>query len=115
MRASALIVASILGFFPSLASAGVPNLDALIKKGGQAVLEYSDEAANPYPDRTFTVQMLLEGGNDDGRKLKMMLISKQGTKTALRFQEPADLKGLALVIKGGAEIYVKLPRNQKCL
>ena len=113
MRFRALILASSLSLIPCVASAEVPNLEALIKKGGQAILEYSDKAANPYTDRTFIVQMRLEGGNDDGRKLKMKMISKHGTRTAIRFQEPSDLKGLALVIKGASEIYVKLPGTRK--
>lgn len=89
------------------------DLEELIEEGGQAVLEYSDKAANPYPNRTFTVEMILEGGADDGQTLKMKMISKNGNRTALRFLEPADLQGLALVIKGAEQIYVKLPGTRK--
>ena len=113
MRVCALTLGVLLGFLPSFAAAEVPNLDSLIKKGGQAVLEYADKVANPFPDLTMTVQMRLEGGSDDGRILKMEMLSKDASKIALRFETPADLKGLALVIKGASEIYVKLPGSRK--
>ena len=95
------------------AQASSLDVDALVKKGAQAVLERSDSEANPYATRTMSVQMTLNGDGDVDKKLAMEMFSKGATKTALRFKAPADLKGLALVIKGSSEIYVKLPGTRK--
>jgi len=91
--------------------------DALIGEGAVAVLKENDRRANPYTDRTMNVRMTLRGGDDDGRQLEMLMMTKEGAhagiRTAIRFAKPADIKGLAIVIKGSNEIYVKLPGSKK--
>ena len=99
--------------FGGSAVAGGFNVEELIKEGPGAILLRSDLEANPYPDRTMSVEMVLKGGGDDGKVLGMKMYSKGATRTALRFKSPSDLKGLALVIKGASEIYVKLPGTKK--
>ena len=101
-----------LVFAGSAAAAGF-NVEELIKQGPDAILSQSDIEANPYPDRTMAVEMVLKGGGDDGKVLAIQMYSKGATRTALRFKSPSDLKGLALVIKGASEIYVKLPGTKK--
>tara|TARA_B100001964_G_C14090527_1_gene534567 strand:+ start:93 stop:863 length:771 start_codon:yes stop_codon:yes gene_type:complete len=89
------------------------SLDTLIAQGGDALLAEADRRANIAPDITRQVKMVLTGGDDNGNELMMEQITKDGKGTAIRFSKPADLKGLALVIKGEAEIYVKLPGSKK--
>jgi len=45
--------------------------------------------------------------------VKMTVITKGTDRRALRFDEPADIRGMGVVIKGTDELYVRLPGSSK--
>jgi len=99
---------------PSPVQAGEPDpsLDALVAKGGDALLEEADKRHNPFEDQTITVRMTLLGGGNDGNQYTFQTITKGDNLRAISFEEPADMKGMGVVIKGRDDIYVKLPARQ---
>ncbi|OIP42549.1 MAG: hypothetical protein AUK47_04115 [Deltaproteobacteria bacterium CG2_30_63_29] len=100
---------------PSPVQAGEPDpsLDALVAKGGDALLEEADKRHNPFEDQTITVRMTLLGGGNDGNQYTFQTITKGDNLRAISFEEPADMKGMGVVIKGRDDIYVKLPDMRK--
>lgn len=106
------LVLSTTLLMPSFGFAKSPSIDQLITQGGDALLQEADERANVAPDVTRQVKMVVHEAKGT-REIMMEQITKDGKGTAIRFSKPADLKGLALVIKGKSEIYVKLPGTKK--
>ena len=106
------LVALAIMLTPALLLAKAPSIEQLIEQGGDALLQEADQRANIAPDVTRQVKMVLHE-SDGMREIMMEQLTKYGRGTAIRFSKPADLKGLALVIKGKSEIYVKLPGSKK--
>jgi len=89
------------------------KVDQLLKAGATPLLQFIDERSDPYPNVDRTVEMRLKDKNGEGKTIEMQVKIKEGTKTAVRFQKPTDLKGMSIVMKGANEIYVKLPGSSK--
>ncbi len=107
-------VLSLTGMLGSASAEGTDEVFAkMLSSDAQAVLAMADHRASPYTDITMEITMILRGGDDDGKELSMTQYTKEGTKAAIKFRSPADLKGLGIVIKGDNEIYVKLPGSKK--
>jgi hypothetical protein len=85
----------------------------LVAKGPQAVLEAADLQHNNFADQELTVRMTIRGGTEDGRQLEFVTLTKGDKQRAMRFEAPADMKGMGVVIKGRDEIYVRLPDSPK--
>ena len=111
--AASYLVAAMLLFTatPALA-ADDPELERLLKSGADAVLAESDRRLTNWEDQTLRVQM--DGvGPGETKRLELTVITKGGDRRALRFREPADMRGMGVVIKGMDEIYVRLPGSSK--
>ena len=87
--------------------------DGLIAAGPEALLVEADNRHNPFDDQIITVKMVMHGGANDGNELQFKTITKGENMRAIRFEAPADMKGMGVVIKGRDEIYVRLPDAQK--
>lgn len=112
----ALLAALALGSVAATpAFAGEPDAqyETLKARGAQALLEEADRRHNPFVDQTILVKMTLKGGANDGKTIKIETITKGENMRAFRFEEPADMKGMGVVIKGRDEIYVRLPGTEK--
>jgi hypothetical protein len=96
---------------PALA-ADDPQLAALLAQGPAALLAEADARHNRRDDETLTVRMTTHGKGDEGRTLKVVIRTK-GDRRALRFEEPGDIRGMGIVVKGKDEIYVRLPDAPK--
>lgn len=107
------LLAALAFVAPAVASEPDAQYETLKAKGAQALLEEADQRANPFSDQTMKVRMTLKGGANDGKTLKMETITKGDNMRAIRFEEPADMKGMGVVIKGRDEIYVRLPGSEK--
>ena len=108
------VVALLMLTVPALsAAADHPDLETLLSQGPEALLKRADALADPHSTVTREVRMTLKGGGDDGRELKMTIINGPKSRAALRFSYPADLKGLAVLMKGKNEMYIKLPGSKK--
>jgi len=114
MKLTTLILALLL-LVPSAAFAGDPDpkLDDLLSAGPDALLKEADNRHNPFKDQTITVKMVMHGGSNDGNELQFKSITKGENMRAIRFEAPADMKGMGVVIKGRDVIYVRLPDSEK--
>ena len=114
LAAFALATTFALGAGPATAWAG--DVDAAyeaIKGDAAKLLDEADNRSNAFDDQTITVRMTLKGGSNDGNTIKITTITKGESMRAIRFEEPADMKGMGVVIKGKDEIYVRLPGAEK--
>lgn len=99
--------------FPALAAAADhPKLAELEKAGAVALLQAADDAMTQWKDQTLKVKMTTSGAGDAEHSISMTIFSKGASLRALRYDEPADVRGMGVVIKGSDEIYVRLPDNE---
>ncbi len=89
-----------------------PALEGLLKQGADALLAEADKRLTNWDDQTLTIRMRGHGPGDD-KTLQLTVITAGGDRRALRFDEPADIRGMGVVIKGMDEIYVRLPGSPK--
>ncbi len=89
-----------------------PKLEGLLAQGADALLTEADSRLTNWEDQTLVVTMHAKGPNDD-KQTKMTIITKGADRRALRFDEPADIRGMGVVIKGTDELYVRLPGSSK--
>lgn len=89
-----------------------PSLAGLLKAGPEALLKEADKRLSNWEDQTLEVSMHAKGPNDD-KRMKMKVITRGEDRRALRFVEPADIRGMGVVIKGTDELYVRLPGSSK--
>lgn len=89
-----------------------PKLEALKKAGAVALLQAADDAMTQWKDQTLKVKMTTSGAGDAEHSITMTIFSKGASLRALRYDEPADVRGMGVVIKGSDEIYVRLPDNE---
>ncbi|MDX9719174.1 MAG: outer membrane lipoprotein-sorting protein [Myxococcota bacterium] len=115
MRSCSFALLLLALLFPLAASAADPDpaFDGLVQKGAQSLLEEADKRHNDFKDQTIQVKMVLHGGANDGNEYQFVTITKGDNMRALRFEAPADMKGMGIVIKGRDEIYVRLPDTDK--
>ena len=95
---------------PSLAAAeDDPKLAALLAAGPDALLAEADSRLTLWKDEVMKVRLTSIGGADAGRVVQMVMTTKGSALRNMRFEEPADTRGMGVVIKGTDEIYVRLP------
>ena len=102
------VVAIFLTLLPQAAFAeDHPELAGLLTSGAEALMEKVDSNHNYFEDQTLQTRFTIQGGTSDGVELVFTTITKGENKRAIRFSEPADMKGMGVVIKGLDEIYVQ--------
>ncbi len=113
MLAALLLCASVsfFGVTPAYA-ADDAALEGLLKQGAAALLVEADKRLSNWDDQTLTLTMRAKGPNDD-KLVKMTVITKGTDRRALRFEQPADIRGMGVVVKGTDELYVRLPGSSK--
>lgn len=95
---------------PALAAAADhPRLAELQKAGAAPLLLAADDAMTAWKDQTLAVRMTTSGAGDAEHSIAMTIFTKGGSLRAMRYDEPADVRGMGVVIKGSDEIYVRLP------
>ena len=109
-----LLTAGTLLLVPLLAQAeDHPELKGLLDQGAQALLEKTDQKHNAFEDQTIRIAMTIEGGTNDGTTIETTTHTKGKNRRAIRMHAPANLKGMGVVVKSRAEIYVRLPDSRK--
>lgn len=104
--ASRLLVGSIaLLLSHGVASAGTPDIDALKAQGAQALLEALDVRHNHYPTQKWVFQMTVTPRSGAARVMKFSVWQK-GVRRLVRFLEPGEVKGMAVLSKGGDNMWV---------
>jgi outer membrane lipoprotein-sorting protein len=98
-----------LGAPRSAAAADDPKLQELMKQGPDALLIEADRRHNAYDDESQKTKMTLHGGSDEGKYLVLTGIRKGESKRVFRFEEPADVRGMGVLIEGQDEMYVYVP------
>lgn len=88
-----------------------PKLAELLKKGGDALLAEADARVSNFEDQQLDLEMRIYDGGDLEKTLEFVTYSK-GDKRLIRFDEPADVRGMGVLIKGSA-IYVRIPGSPK--
>ncbi len=113
LKLSPVFVTSLL--LPALATAAppAPDFDTVARGGPEAIVREADRRHSSYTDQTLRVRMTAVGGSDDGRTLETTTITAGDGRRAVRFHEPADMRGMGVVVKGRDEIYVRLPDTRK--
>lgn len=86
-----------------------PKVAELLKQGPDALLQEADRRHNDVADETVRSRMIVHGGSDDGKSLVLTGIRKGENKRVFRFEEPADVKGMGVLIEGQSEMYVYVP------
>lgn len=86
-----------------------PKVAELLKQGPDALLQEADRRHNDHADETIRSRMTLHGGSDEGKVLEMTTIRKGESQRAIRFDAPADVKGMGVLIQGESEMYVYVP------
>lgn len=94
---------------PATIYANNVNIDDLIAKGAQAVIDECDRRHNPFSDQTIHTKMVLNGGVHKDVTYVFDTFTKGETKRSVRFKEPAEMNGMGVVIKGRDEVYARLP------
>ncbi len=108
-----ILVALLCAHHTALAQEIDPALEGLLKKGAMALLQETDVRHNPFKDQTITTKMIMHGGTNDGNEFVFKTITKGANLRAIRFDSPADMRGMGLVIKGRDEIYARLPDSDR--
>lgn len=107
-----IVPAAVLLLCAPAHAADDPLLAGLLAQGPDALLKEADRRLTNWEDQTLSVSMRAKGPNDD-KTTKMTIITKGEDRRALRFDEPADIRGMGVVIKGTVELYVRLPGSSK--
>lgn len=93
------------------AAADDPLLAELLAKGPEALLVEADKRISNFQDQELTVEMSIFSGGKLEQKAKLTTFTK-GSARIVRFDEPADVRGMGILIKARA-IYVKIPGSPK--
>lgn len=104
------LVCLVCGLLPATGfAADDPKLAELLKTGPDALLIEADQRLTNWKDQEMKVRLTAVGGSDNGRVVQMLMNTKGDSLRNMRFEEPADSRGMGVVIKGADEIYVRLP------
>jgi hypothetical protein len=112
-RGVALVALLVAPLVASADSKDDPKLAELIAAGPDAVLTEADRRHNLFDDQELRIRMTLHGGADEGKVLEFTTLTKGDNRRAIRFHQPADMKGMGVVIKGKDEMYVRLPDSTR--
>ncbi len=80
--------------------------------GATAVLAKCDENHNYFKDQQIRTDMVLNGGVHKNVKYSFDTYTR-GLKRSVRFDEPAEMRGMGVVTKGRDEVYARLPDSSK--
>lgn len=101
---------------PSPAAApnnGVPTIkDANDLVGAAAVLAQCDKNHNYFSDQHIRTDMVLNGGVHKNVTYSFDTYTR-GSKRSVRFDSPAEMRGMGVVTKGRDEVYARLPDSNK--
>ena len=86
-----------------------PKVAELLKQGPDALLQEADRRHNAHDDEIVATKMTLHGGSDEGKVLEMTTIRKGENRRAIRFDAPADVKGMGVLITSESEMHVYVP------
>lgn len=104
-----LLASLVLSLATTATAAPDPKLASLLEQGADALLQEADRRHNDFADETIRSRMTVRGGSDDGKTLAMTGIRKGEQKRVFRFEEPADVKGMGVLIEGQSLMYVYVP------
>ena len=98
-------------------AAAAPAAKATVKDandiaGATAVLAQCDKNHNYFKDQYIHTDMILNGGVHKNVKYSFDTYTK-GTKRSVRFDAPAEMRGMGVVTKGRDEVYARLPDSSK--
>ncbi|MFA5625689.1 MAG: outer membrane lipoprotein-sorting protein [Bradymonadales bacterium] len=95
------------------AAKAMSEVDLLLAQGPMALLEEADRRHNPFDDQIILTRMVLNGGVHKDVTYLFHTYTKGENRRAVRFHEPAEMKGMGVVIKGRDEVYARLPDSDK--
>lgn len=100
------------------APAAGANADAYIKDindiaGATRMLEQVDKNHSPFKDQTIKTRMVLNGGSHHDVTYTFDTHTKGANRRAVRFDSPAEMRGMGVVMKGRDEVYARLPGSEK--
>ncbi len=100
------------------APAAGANADAYIKDandiaGATRMLEQVDKNHSPFTDQTIETKMILNGGVHHDVVYSFTTYTKGSDRRSVRFHEPAEMRGMGVVMKGRDEVYARLPGSEK--
>lgn len=103
---------------PEPAMAQAPAAGSYIKDindiaGATEMLKAVDKNHNPFKDQWIKTSMVLNGGVHKNVTYKFDTYTKGTNRRAVRFFEPADMRGMGVVTKGRSDVYARLPDSQK--
>lgn len=98
-------------------AAAAPAANATVKDtsdlaGATAVLAQCDKNHNYFKDQHIHTNMILNGGVHKNVKYTFDTYTK-GSKRSVRFDAPAEMRGMGVVTKGRDEVYARLPDSSK--
>ena len=97
---------------PAAAAASAVVKDTSDIAGATAVLAKCDKEHNYFKDQYIHTDMILNGGVHKNVKYSFDTYTK-GTKRSVRFDAPAEMRGMGVVTKGRDEVYARLPDSSK--
>ena len=93
--------------------AAASEVDALIAQGGDALVAAADKRHVPFKDEILKTKMTLNGGVHKDVVYVFDTYTKGSNRRAVRFEEPPEMRGMGVVIKGRSEVYARLPDSDK--
>lgn len=80
--------------------------------GAAAVLAKCDQNHNYFKDQQISTDMVLNGGVHKNVTYTFDTYTR-GSKRSVRFDSPAEMRGMGVVTKGRDEVYARLPDSNK--
>ena len=111
-RAGAALVAVALSLAAPAARANQrPDIDALKKQGPAALLSALDRYHNGYPTQKWRFRMTVKAQTGEPRSMVFTTWQKNQKLRLIRFEEPGDVKGLSILVRGSKVMYVYSPQT----
>lgn len=81
--------------------------------GATKMLQQVDKNHNPFKDQTIHTKMVLNGGVHKNVVYTFDTYTKGSNRRSVRFHDPAEMRGMGVVVKGRDEVYARLPDSDK--
>ncbi len=81
--------------------------------GATRMLQQVDQNHNPFKDQTIHTKMVLNGGVHHDVTYSFDTYTKGRNRRSVRFHDPAEMRGMGVVVKGRDEVYARLPDSNK--